>query len=493
MNSSTGFDRRKFLQLAAGTVAFIVGDQLLSAAELPAGLRTSTAAQLAQKLPKFEGVVVFDAASLKAMSEDFGHYIHKTPIGILLPKNSQDIQKLVAFCNQEKIKLSMRGSGGSAYGQSQVEQGFVIDSSSLKAMTWINNHTLEVQPGATWKEVLDFTIQRGLTPAVLPDTLFLTVGGTLNAGGMGETSYRLGAQVDHVESLEVVLGDGRLTACSSTQNKELYQMILAGMGQCGLITRARIKLIPAPAYASSREIKYSDLNAFMNDLYQISLREPQGAVAAHAILAQNGAWNFVISASQFIKGQQETVTPPWVQSLRGEAAAPVVKTYNEYANRNTKSYVDAVQSGAIQIPHPYLSFNVAANRMMPLLKYILTNPEAHLGVKRIAIFAQFNLNFSAPLHRLPDATIISFHIRVYRFAAQERDAEHLRMIDVMQKDLIPKILSAGGTFYLPHTPILTKQQIQQHYGPRVYYVFSEAKKNLDKNKILNMSAGIFQD
>lgn len=490
MNSTAGLDRRKFLQLAAGSVAFIVGDQVLLAADLPAQAQASAAAQWAQRLPKFDGVMVFEAAALRARAEDFGHWIHRTPIAVFLPKSTQDIQKLIAFCNQEKIKVAVRGAGHSAYGQTQVEQGIVIDTSAMKAMTWISNRVLEVQPGANWKEVLDFTIQKGLTPVVLPESLFISVGGTLNAGGIGETSYRVGALVDNVDSIEVVLGDGRLTACSSAINKELYQMILAGMGQCGIITRARIKLIPTPIAVASRDIQYSNLNTFMNDLYQVSLKENSGAIGAHMIMTPNGTWNYVLSATSFLRNAQDSQKPSWLNSMRGEITSQVVRSYNDYANRNTQSYLESKKSGALQVPHPNLSFFVAANKVLPLLNYILTTPEAYLGVKRIGVSAQFNLNFSLPLQRLPETTI-TFHIQIERVGTHEGDAEHQRMLNVTQNDLVPKVLAAGGTFYLPFTPILTKSQIQQHYGQRVFNVFSQAKKNLDKNNILNPGAGIF--
>ena len=95
-----------------------------------------------------------------------------------------------------------------------------------------------------------------------------------------------------------------------------------------------------------------------------------------------------------------------------------------------------------------------------------------------------------PLQKMPESTV-TFHIRLYRFAAKEGDADHQRMINVTQNDLVPKVLAAGGTFYLPFAPVLTKEQIQAHYGARVYSVFSQAKRNLDKNGILNPGAGIF--
>jgi cytokinin dehydrogenase len=41
-------------------------------------------------------------------------------------------------------------------------------------------------------------------------------------------------------------GKGDLVTCSSKENSELYYAVLGGLGQFGIITRARIALEPAP-------------------------------------------------------------------------------------------------------------------------------------------------------------------------------------------------------------------------------------------------------
>ena len=82
--------------------------------------------------------------------------------------------------------------------------------------------------------------------------MMLTVGGTLSVGGMGETSYRLGAQVDHVLELGIVTGAGEFVTCSAERNSELFRMVLAGVGQCGIIVRAQLRLTRAPKYVATR-------------------------------------------------------------------------------------------------------------------------------------------------------------------------------------------------------------------------------------------------
>jgi len=80
---------------------------------------------------------------------------------------------------------------------------------------------------------------------VLTAYLGLTVGGTLSIGGVGTTTFRHGAQVDHVHELQAVTGEGQLVMCSETRHRDLFEAALAGQGQCAIMTRAVLRLVPA--------------------------------------------------------------------------------------------------------------------------------------------------------------------------------------------------------------------------------------------------------
>src|SRR5207249_4540648 len=131
--------------------------------------------------------------------------------------------------------------------------------------------SVEAQFGALWGDVATATLAKGLTPRVFPATcMALTAGGTLSVGGLGNTSHLYGAQVDNVTELDVVTGDGRLITCSPTHESELFNMVLAGLGQCGIIVRARIPLIPAPSHVILHNLRYTDLDNYLKDQLRIA-------------------------------------------------------------------------------------------------------------------------------------------------------------------------------------------------------------------------------
>ena len=104
-----------------------------------------------------------------------------------------------------------------------------------------------------------------LTVPVIADT-FLSVGGTISTGGFGVTTYNLGLQVDHVQELEVVTGDGQIVTCSDERNSDLFNAMLGGLGQCGIITKVVMRLMAAPTNVLFIKMDYDDFQSASADL-----------------------------------------------------------------------------------------------------------------------------------------------------------------------------------------------------------------------------------
>jgi len=72
---------------------------------------------------------------------------------MLRPSDAQDIAKLVQFANRRGVKVAMRGQGHSFFGQTQVADGVVIDSSSLNSV-----HIVKTGAGGPSRaEFVDYT------------------------------------------------------------------------------------------------------------------------------------------------------------------------------------------------------------------------------------------------------------------------------------------------------------------------------------------------
>jgi cytokinin dehydrogenase len=225
------------------------------------------------RLPRLDGELVTDPGSLAQAADDFGHYIHRTPVAVLRPGSIRDVVEMVRYATQYRIQIAMRGQGHTTHGQAQVDAGIVIDSSTLSEIHEVRPDGVVVGPGARWRDVIAATLPLGLTPPTLPNYLDLTVGGNIAGGGIGGASHRYGAVVDNILELQVVTGHGVLRRCSERENPALFNAVLGGLGQFGIVVRARIKVVPAKELARLHILQYPDVPTFLDDARALALDE----------------------------------------------------------------------------------------------------------------------------------------------------------------------------------------------------------------------------
>ena len=173
---------------------------------------------------------------------------------------------MLRFARRHELRVVGRGTGHTTFGQAQHAAGIAFDLTTLDAIGPVHGDRITVGAGARWRQVLKTTLAAGLMPPVLPDFIGQTVGGTLAVGGIGAMSFREGAQIDHVESLIAVTGDGRIVECSERRHRELFDVVLAGQGQVGVIVEATLRLVPAPTEVRLYDLVYTELDPMLADL-----------------------------------------------------------------------------------------------------------------------------------------------------------------------------------------------------------------------------------
>ncbi len=240
-----------------------------------------------------------DSRSRDEYAGDFGNIVKLRPGAVLRPRSAQDVARAIQIARREGVRVVARGFGNSMYGHSQVEDGLLIDMSSLRDVAVIGSDWIRAGAGARWGTVVQAAIERGLSPPVLTDYLDLSVGGTLSVGGIGRTTHRYGMQVDTVVELDVVTGEGELVTCSPSREPLLFESVLGGLGQLGVIISATISLLPAPARARSFRLLYRDLDVFLRDQLQVTGDGRFDSIYSAIIPASSGGWLFVLDLAAY--------------------------------------------------------------------------------------------------------------------------------------------------------------------------------------------------
>ncbi|KAG2400403.1 Cytokinin dehydrogenase [Vigna angularis] len=204
-------------------------------------------------------------------SKDFGGIKSVKPLAMIRPSSAVDVARVVkAAAASPSLTVAARGNGHSVNGQAMAEKGLVLDMRALEEpfeIVWIEGTAyLDVSGGALWEDVLKRCVSEvGLAPRSWTDYLGLTVGGTLSYAGVSGQTFRYGPQTSNVTELEVVTGKGETLCCSLTQNSELFFGALGGLGQLGIITRARVVLQQAPDMVRWIRVVYSEFEEYAGD------------------------------------------------------------------------------------------------------------------------------------------------------------------------------------------------------------------------------------
>jgi FAD/FMN-containing dehydrogenase len=168
--------------------------------------------------------------------------IDKRPAAIVRCADADDVAAVVRFAEEQGLSLSIRGGGHNVAGTAVVDDGLVIDLSSMRGVRLdASGRTVHVQGGATWADVDRITAPLGLaTPGgVVSET---GVAGLALSGGVSHQRRRDGMTVDNLVSAEVVLADGRCVHASAVEHPDLYWALRGGGGNFGVVTSFELRL-----------------------------------------------------------------------------------------------------------------------------------------------------------------------------------------------------------------------------------------------------------
>ena len=203
------------------------------------------ASALAAELRKaIRGEVRFDAGSRALYATDGSNY-RQVPIGVVIPRDVDDVVQTVAICRARGAPILSRGGGTSLTGGC-CNVAVVMDwSKYLNKVLAIDpeKKLAQVQPG-TVLDVLRLEAEKHhLTFAPDPSThTHNTLGGMIGNNSCGVHSLMglgTGRTSDQVHELEILLYDGTRMTVGATTEDELERIIAAGSRQGEIYARLR--------------------------------------------------------------------------------------------------------------------------------------------------------------------------------------------------------------------------------------------------------------
>ncbi|KQK10018.1 cytokinin dehydrogenase 5 [Brachypodium distachyon] len=366
------------------------------------------------------GRLSVDPADIQEASRDFGGFTRGEPLAVYHPRGTDDVASLVraAYESASGIRVSARGHGHSISGQAQVPGGVVVDmshgwraaddvhgrrrNSQARALpvysAALGGHYVDVWGGELWIDVLNWTLAHGgLAPRSWTDYLYLSVGGTLSNAGISGQAFHHGPQISNVYELDIVTGKGEAVTCSAAKNPDLFFGALGGLGQLGIITRARIALEPAPRRVRWIRALYSNFTEFTADQEKLisqhggrrrfdyvegfvvaaeglinnwrsSFFSPQNPVKLSSLKHHTGVL-YCLEVTKNYDASTAGNVDQEVDALLGELSfmpGTVFTTdlpYVDFLDRVHKAELKLRGKGMWEVPHPWLNLFVPASRI----------------------------------------------------------------------------------------------------------------------------------
>lgn len=155
----------------------------------------------------FKGDLLFDDLSRALYSTDASLF-QVLPLGVVVPRDEEDVQGLVRYAREHRVPLIARGAGTGIAGEA-LGRGLIVDlSRHFRAILDVTSDSVRVQPGVTLAALNARLALEGRRFAPDPATQVCTLGGMLANNASGARSLRYGYTHDHVSSLRVVLDTG---------------------------------------------------------------------------------------------------------------------------------------------------------------------------------------------------------------------------------------------------------------------------------------------
>src|SRR2546427_2748071 len=176
------------------------------------------------------GEVRFDSGSRALYATDGSNY-RQVPIGVVAPRDTEDVLAAVALCREHRAPLLARGGGTSLAGQC-CNVAVVLDFSKYMARILEidpKRRIARVEPGAILDHLRAEAEKHHLTFAPDPATHDrCTLGGMIGNNSCGVHSIMAGKTDDNIESLEILTYGGQRMHVGATSEEDFNRILGEG-------------------------------------------------------------------------------------------------------------------------------------------------------------------------------------------------------------------------------------------------------------------------
>ena len=264
-----------------------MGDRFVELAQIAKSVQVDASALAEALRSRIRGDVRFDHGSRALYATDGSNY-RQVPIGVVLPRDADDVIATVALCRDFGAPLLCRGGGTSLAGQC-CNVAVVLDFSRyMAAILEIDpaRRIARVQPGVVLDHLRAAAEKHHLTFAPDPATHDrCTLGGMIGNNSCGVHSVMAGKTDDNIETLEILTYDGVRMKVGATSTAVLENIFQQGGRRAEIYTK--LKTI-ADAYGDLVRLRFPNIPRRVSGYNLNYLLPENGFQVARALVGSEG-------------------------------------------------------------------------------------------------------------------------------------------------------------------------------------------------------------
>ncbi len=166
------------------------------------------------------------------------------------------------------------------------KQDQIVDISHLNNVLRVDRGSRRayIEPNVPMDALVEATLKQGLVPEVVMEFPGITVGGGF-CGPSGESSsFKYGFFENTVESIEVLLANGKVVTASVSENPDLFEGSAGSFGTLGITTLLVVKLIEATKYVRLEYCPVHSVSQAIEDM-AAAINEPSSDFVDGIVLA----------------------------------------------------------------------------------------------------------------------------------------------------------------------------------------------------------------
>jgi len=206
-----------------------------------------------KKIIKAENVLDHEDETRPFETDALSAYKQK-PLVVIFPENTEEVSKILKYCNQQRIKVVPRGAGtGLSGGALPLADSVLLCLGKFNRIIDIDykNRCVVAQPGVTNLSITQAVQDKGFYYAPDPSSqIACSIGGNVAENSGGVHSLKYGTTTNNLFGAEVVLMDGTISRLGGktfdSEGYDLLGLITGSEGLLCVITEVTVKILQKP-------------------------------------------------------------------------------------------------------------------------------------------------------------------------------------------------------------------------------------------------------